>query len=146
MESKICPNLFHKKKYIIHIAALNQSGLVLKLTHWVIQFDQSVWLALYIAFNTQLRAMVKNNFEKDFLKLMNSTVFRKTMESIRKHRDIKLMTSEKAYLKKVMKQNFEGKLWFNDNLIGCEMGKIQVLMNKAAYLGQAILDLSKIIM
>ena len=68
------------------------------------------------------------------------------MENIKKHRDIKLVMDEKAYFKKVMKPNFEGKLWFSDNLIGCEMGKIRVLINKSIYLEQAILDLSKIVM
>ena len=77
---------------------------------------------------------------------MNYTVFGKTMENIRKHKDIKLITSEKAYLRNVMKPNFKSGVLFCENLMGCEMGKIKVVMNKPVYLGQAILDLSKIIM
>ena len=77
---------------------------------------------------------------------MNNAVFGKTMENIRKHKDIKLVTNEKAYLRNVMKPNFESGVLFDENLMGSEMGKIKVVMNKPVYLGQAILDLSKIIM
>ena len=100
----------------------------------------------YIDFNTQLRTQAKNDFEKDFYKLMNDSVFGKTMESIRKHRNIKLVTIKEAYLRTVMKPNFKSGVLFGENLMGCEMGKIKVVMNKPVYLGQAILDLSKIIM
>ena len=68
------------------------------------------------------------------------------MENIRKHRNIKLVTNREAYLKAVMKPNFKSGVLFGENLIGCEMGKIKVVMNKPVYLGQAILDLSKIVM
>ena len=68
------------------------------------------------------------------------------MENIRKHRDIKLVTNEKEYLKKVMKPNFKLGIVFRENLMGCEMGKTSVVMDKLIYLKQAILNLSKIIM
>ena len=68
------------------------------------------------------------------------------MEKIRKHRNIKLITTEEKYLCTVMKPNFKSGIRFDENLIGSEMGKIKVVMKKAVYLGQAILDLSKIIM
>ena len=68
------------------------------------------------------------------------------MENIRKHRNIKLVTTEEKYLHTVMKPNFKSGVLFGENLIGCEMGKIKVVMNKPVYLGQAILDLSKIVM
>ena len=87
-----------------------------------------------------------NDFEKDFFKLMNNTVFRKTMENIRKHRNIGLVTTEEKYLHTVMKPNFKSGVLFGENLMGCEMGKIKVVMNKPVYLSQAILDLSKIVM
>ena len=87
-----------------------------------------------------------NDFEKDFFKLMNISVFGKTMENIRKHRNIKLVTTEEKYLCTVMKPNFKSGVLFGENLMGCEMGKIKVVMNKPVYLGQAILDLSKIVM
>ena len=68
------------------------------------------------------------------------------MENIRKHRDIRLVTNTESYLKTVMKPNFKSGMLFGENLMGCEMGKTKVVMNKPVYLGQAILDLSKIVM
>ena len=100
----------------------------------------------YMNFNTKLRTEAKNNFVKDFYKLMNNTVFGKTMENLRKHRNIKLVNNEEAYLRAVMKPNFKSGTLFGLNLMGCEMGKIKVVMNKPVYLKQAILDLSKIVM
>ena len=128
---KLIPNLFNKKKYVIHIKALNQvlrHDLVLEKVHRVIEFDQSQWLKSYIDFNTKLRKDAKNDFEKDFFKLMNNSVFGKTMENIRNHKDIRLATNEKTYLKLVMKPNFKSGLRFEKNLMGCEMGKIKIEM------------------
>ena len=143
---KLVPNLNDKKNYIIHIEALNQAlenGLILEKIHRAIEFDQSVWLKPYININTELRAQALNDFKKDFLKLMNNAVFGKTMENIRRRKDIKLITNTKAYLKNVMKANFKSGVLFSENVMGCKMGKIKVVMNKLVYLGQAILDLSK---
>ena len=146
---KLVPNLYDKRNYVIHIRALDQAlkhGLILENIHRVIEFDQSAWIKPYIDFNTQLRTQAKNDFKKDFFKLMNNSVFGKTMENIRKHGNIKLITNAKSYLKTVMKSNFKSGVLFGENLMGCKMGKIKVVMNKPVYLGQAILDLSKIIM
>ena len=146
---KLVPNLRDKNNYIIHIQALNQvlqHGLRLDRIHRAIEFDQSPWLKTYIDFNTQLRMAATNDFEKDFFKLMNNLVSRKMMENIRKHRNIGLVMTEEKYLRIVMKPNFKSGVLFGENLMGCEMGKIKVVMNKLVYLGQAILDLSKIIM
>ena len=146
---KLVPNLSKKKKYVVHIRVLDQAlkhGLVLKKVHQVIKFEQSAWLKPYIMLNTELRKAAKNDFEKDFFKLMNNSVFGKTMENIRKHRDMKLVTSEQKYLKYTKKPNFKDHLWFSDNLIIVEMGKTEIMMNKPVYLGQAILDLSKLVM
>ena len=146
---KLVPNLHDKKSYIIHILALDQAlahGLILERIHRAIELDQSAWMKPYIDFNTQLRTQAKNDFEKNFFKLINKVVFGKTMENIRKHRNIRLVTNRESYLKTVMKPNFKSGVLFGENLMGCEMGKIKVVMNKPIYLGQAILDLSKIVM
>ena len=146
---KLVPNLRDKKNYVIHIQALNQAlqhGLRLDGIHRAIEVDQLPWLKTYIDFNTQLRTAATNDFEKDFFKLMNNSVFGKTMENIRKHRNIGLVTTEEKYLRPVMKPNFKSGVLFGENLMGCEMGKIKVVMNKLVCLGQVILDLSKIIM
>ena len=146
---KLVPNLRDKKSYVIYIQALAQAlqhGLRLDRIHRAIEFNQSPWLKTYIDFNTQLRTAATNDSEKDFFKLMNNSVFGKTMENIRKHRNIKLVTTEEKYLPMVMKPNFKSGVLFGENLMGCEMGKIKVVMNKLVYLSQAILDLSKIVM
>ena len=146
---KLVPNLRDKKNYVIHIQALNQvlqHRLRLDRIHRAIEFDQSPWLKTYIDFNTQLRTAATNDFERDFFKLMNNSVFGKTMENIRKHRNIKLVMTEEKYLCTVMKPNFKSGVLFVENLMGCEMGKIKVVMNKPVYLNQVILDLSKIVM
>ena len=146
---KLILNLFDKRKYVIHIRALDRAlkhGLILGKIYRAIKFDQSDWMKSYIDFNTQLRTRAGNDFEKDFYKLMNNAVFGKTMESVRKHRNIKLVTNEESYLRTVMKPNFKSGVLFGENLIGCEMGKVKVVMNKPIYLSQVRLDVSKIIM
>ena len=93
---KLVPNLYYKKRYVIHIRDLDQAlkhGLVLEHIHRAIEFKQSAWMKEYIDFNTKLRTAAANHFEKDFYKLMNNSVFGKTMENIRKHRNIKLITN-----------------------------------------------------
>ena len=89
--NKLVCNLHDKKNYIVHIRALKQAlkhGLKLKRVHKVIQFNQEAWLQKYIKMNTELRIKAKNNSEKYFFKLMNNAVFGKTMENVRKNRDI----------------------------------------------------------
>ena len=147
---KLVPNLYDKKNYIIHIRALDQAlkhRLILeKNSSSKIEFDQSAWMIAYIDFNTQLRTQACNDFEKDFFKLIKNAVFGKMMKNIRKHRNIKLVTNTEYYLRTVMKPNDKSGILFGENLMGCEMGKIKVVMNKPTYLSQAILDLCKIVM
>ena len=107
---KLVPNLKVKKGYVVPTKTLNQAlkhGLKLKKVHRVIEFQQSKWIKAYIMLNTRLRKDLKNEFEKDFFKLMNNSVFGKTMENIRNHKDMKLVTSDKKYQKYVMKPNFK---------------------------------------
>ena len=96
--------------------------------------------------NTRLRKDAKNGFEKDFFKLMNNSVFGQTMENIRNHKDMKLVTSNKKYLKYFMKPNLKDGDPFSKHLFAVEMGKREITMNKSMYLRQAILELSKMVM
>ena len=93
--------------------------------------------------NTGLRKEAKNEFEKDFFKLMNNSVFGKTMENVRKHRDIKLVTTDEKRNKLVSKPNYHTTKHFSENLLTMEMRKTKVKMNKPICLGMPILDISK---
>ena len=96
--------------------------------------------------NANLRKEAKNEFEKDFFKLMNNSVFGKTMENVRKHRDIKLVTTDEKRNKLVSEPNYQTIKQFSENLLAIEMKKTKVKMNKPVYLGMSILDISKILM
>ena len=146
---KLVTNLHDKTEYVIHIRNLKQAlnhGLVLKKVHRVIKFNQNAWLKPYIDMNTDLRKKAKNDFEKDFFKLMNNAVFGKTMENVRKHRNIKLVTTERRRNYLVLEPNFHTTKFFTEHLLAIEMRKTQMLMNKPIYLGLSTLDLSKILM
>ena len=88
--------------------------------------------------NTELRKEAKNDFEKDFFKLMNNSDFEKTMENVRKHRDIKLVTKDKGRNQLVSEPNYHTTKWFSENLLATEIKKIKVKMNKPVYLGLSI--------
>ena len=133
---KLVADLYYKKRYVIHIRELQQAlghGLVLERIHRTIEFKQSPWMKEYIAFNTKLRTAAKDDFEKDFYKLMNNAVFGKTMENIHKYRNIKLVNNEVDYLRAVMKPNFKSGILYGSNLMGCEMQKAILKMNKPVY-------------
>ena len=108
VEKLIC-SIENKEKYVIHIIYLKQvlnHGLKLKKVHRIIQFKQKAWLKVHIDINTELRKNAKNEFDKDLFKPMNNSVFWKTMENVRNHRDIKLVTSEKRRKRLVSEQNY----------------------------------------
>ena len=100
----------------------------------------------YIDKNTELRKAAKNDFEKDLFKLMNNSVFRKTMENIRKHRDIKLVITYKKISKLVSEPNYHTINLISEDLSIIEMKKTKVKMNKPIYLGLSILEISKTLM
>ena len=89
----------------------------------MIKFDQNAWLKPYIDMSTDLRKNAKNDFEKDFFKLMNNAVFRKTMENVRKHRDIKLVTTERRRNYLVSEPNYHTTKFFTGYLLAMEMKK-----------------------
>ena len=146
---KLIPNLRNKKKYVLHYKNLIQClrfGMKLTRIHRGIKFVESEWLKPYIDKNTKLRTKAKNNFEKDFFKLMNNSVFGKTMENIRNRVDVRLVNNRENARKLVAKPNFRHCKIFDENLIAVHMKKTSLTMNKPVYLGMSILDLSKTIM
>ena len=146
---KLIPNLRDKTKYIIHYKNLIQclkAGMKLKKIHKGIKFIKSEWMKPYIEMNTNLRTQAKNNFEKDFYKLMNNSVFGKTMENIRNRVNVELVNTEEKLRKLIAKPNFRSRKIFSENLVSVHMKKTSLTMNKPVYLGMCILDLSKTIM
>ena len=145
---KLVCDLRNKKRYVVHIMSLKQAlnhGLKLKRVHRIIEFSQKAWLKPYIDMNTELRKLAKDDFEKDLFKLMNNAVFGKTMENIRKHRDIKLVTTDKKRNKLVSEPNYHIINYISEDLSIIEMNKTKLKMNKLIYLGLSILDISKIL-
>ena len=146
---KLVCNLRTKKKYVVHIRSLKQAlnrGLKLKKVHRIIEYNQEEWLKPYIDINTELRKIAKNDFEKDFFKLMNNAVFGTAMENVRKHRDIKLVTTDKKRSKLVSESNYHMVNLISENLSIIEMRRTKVKMNKPIYVGLSILENSKILM
>ena len=130
--------------YVIRKEALKH-GLKLKKVHRIIEFNQEAWLKTYIDMNTKLRKIAKDDFEKDFFKLMNNAVFGNTMENVRKHRDIKIVTTDKKRSKLVSEPNYQTINYISENVSIIEMST-KVKMNKPIYLGSSILEISKILM
>ncbi|KAG1665131.1 hypothetical protein GQR58_019518 [Nymphon striatum] len=147
--AKLIPNLNNKTKYIIHYENLKlyeSLGMKIIKVHRGIKFQESPWLKKYIDLNTNLRSKATNDFEKDFFKLMNNSVFGKTMENIRNRVDIQLVNNEKKARKLAAKPNFKHCNIFDENLIAMHMKKTKLVFNKPVYLGLCILDLSKTLM
>ena len=146
---KLISTLCDKEKYVLHYRNLQlylDLGLKLKKVHRVLEFNQSPWLKQYIDFNTQKRTQAKNSFEKDFFKLMNNSVFGKTMENIKKRVDVRLITNEKKLLKMASKPTYVSSKIFNENLVAVHKIKETLTLNRPAYVGMCILDLSKTLM
>ena len=144
---KLIPNLHDKKKYVVHYETLKlyeKHGLKITKIHRGITFQESAWMKEYIDMNTQLRTKSKNNFESNFFKLMNNSVFGKTIENIRKRTDIKLVTTKEQAVKYIYQPNYVHRTTFSDNLVAIHMERTKLTFNKPVYLGMCILDISKI--
>ena len=142
MEKLIC-SFKPKNHYVLHYKNLKQylkQGMILKKVYRGITFYQSKWMEPYIRKNTDLRKLATNDSEKEFFKLMNNSVFGKTIENIRKRQNVILIDNKDLTYKLSSKPNFD------ENLIACHMKKSEVYFNKPIYVGQAILDLSKTLM
>ena len=146
---KLIPNLQDKTNYVIRYKNLQQYlglGMVLKKVHRGIKFNERAWLEDYIQLNTNLRTKGTTDFEKDFFKLMNNSIFGKTMENVRNRVDVRLVTDEDAFKKLANKANFDRVNIFTKDLVAVHMHKTTIHLRKPIYLGMSILDLSKTLM
>ena len=147
--TKLTCDLHGKKDYSINIFFLKQAlnhGLILERVHKVISFRQDAWLKPYIDMSTRLRINSANDFGKDFYKLCINSVYGKTLENVRKHRDIKIVRSNRKRSVYASEPNYHSTKYISDDLLIMEMKNREVYMNKPVYLGQAILDHSKMLM
>lgn len=149
LATKLIPTLNKKERYVLHYRNLQlyiDLGLKMSKIHRALEFDQSPWLKKYIDYNTNKRKYAKNAFEKDFFKLLNNAVFGKTMENLRKRVDVKLVTNEKQLNSLTSKPTYVSSKIFNENLVAVHKIKEQLTLNRPAYIGMCILDLSKTLM
>ena len=147
--TKLSCNSNDKKYYPVHISTLKEAlnhRLKLETIHNAISFSQDVWLKPYIDCNTEFGMKAANEFEKDCYKLLNNSFYGKTMENVRKHRDIRLINTENKRSKLASGPNYYSTKHISENLLIMEIKKRDVYMNKPLYLGQAILDYSKMLM
>ncbi|CAH3018101.1 unnamed protein product, partial [Porites evermanni] len=148
VEKLIC-HFKPRKNYVVHYRNLRQyleMGMRITAVHRGISFYQRPWMEPYIRKNTELRKTAANSFEKDFFKLMNNSVFGKTIENIRKRQNIELVDNRKKAAKLTSRPNFDRATIFDKNLIAVHMKKTEIYFDKPVYVGQAILDLSKTLM
>ena len=146
---KLTQNLRDKEKMVLHGKNLQlylSLGMKLKLVRRGLKFQEKNFMKNYIDKNTSLRSQAKNAFEKDLFKLMNNSVFGKTMENVRNRVTIELVKDAERAAKLVNKPNFEELKIFDEFLIAVKMRKTKVWMNKPVYVGMSILDLSKTLM
>ena len=146
---KLIPTLSDKKNYVLHYSNLQlylSLCLKLKKVHCVLEFDQSPWLKQYIDFNTQKRTNAKNAFEKDFFKLLNNSIYGKICENLRKRVDVRLVADQKKMSKLASRPTFVHSKIFNENLVAVHKIKECLTLDRPAYIGMCILDLSKVLM
>ena len=147
--AKLSCNFNDKNNYPIHICALQQAlnqGLKLEKVNSVISFSQSAWLKQYIDRNTEFRMKANNDFEKDCFKLLNNSFYGKTMENVRKHRDIRFVNNGNRKSKIASEPNYNGTKYISKDFLIMELKIRDVYMNKPLYLGQALSDYSKMLM
>ena len=146
---KLVPNLHDKKKYICHHRILKlyeKLGIKITKIHRGIKFTEKKWMKKYITLNTNMRINAKTKFEKNFYKLMNNSVFGKTIGNIRKRVNIDFVTSKKKAEKLFAKPNYDKTTIFSQDLIAVHMKKTEFIFDKPIYTGMCILDLSKLLM
>ena len=147
--AKLIADLHDKTKYVVHYRNLKlytRLGLKVTKVHRVVEFEQSNWLSKYIELNTNMRKEARNSFEKDFFKLMNNSVFGKTMENTRNRIDMSLVSDPDRLVKLTKLPRFQRTQIINDNLVSVKCLTTSVILNKPIYIGFCILDLSKTLM
>ena len=145
--NKLIPTLNNKEKYVIHYRTLMlclDLGMKLKKIHNGIKFEEKDWMKSYIDKNTELRTKAISDFEKDFFKLGNNSVFGKTNEDETKRCTVELVTTVKRLKKLTCKKNLKGVRVFKDDLMSVHMGNTNVKITKPIYVGATVLDTSKI--
>ena len=146
---KLVTTLTGKASYVCHVDNLKlymKLGMELVKIRRALEFAHSKWLKGYIQFNTDMRTLAKNEFEKNLFKLMNNSVFGKTMENLRKRVDVKLMVGGDRLKKMVASPSFVRVKVLSGGLVAVKKAKEVLLLNKPAYVGMSILDLSKTLM
>lgn len=146
---KLLATLYGKNRYVIHIQCLLQCmtyGLKVAKVHRGIRFAQQAWLKPYMDLNTEHRQRATTTFEINFFKLMNNCIYGKSMENVRKHRDIRLINQwdgRYGARRYIAKPNFKTYKVVDRDLITIEMEKTELTYTKPIYLGMVILDYSK---
>ena len=111
--------------------------------HRVLRFKQKPWLAKYISFNTDMRKKATNEFEKDFFKLMNNAFYGKTMENVRKRRQIDLVNTPEKMIALTSQPTYRRITNFKEDLSAVERIQRSIRLNKPIYVGRCVLELSK---
>ena len=145
---KLVPNLYNKNRYVLHYRNLQlYTSLGMKLTkvHRALSFQQSCWMEPYIRLNTELRTAADNDFEKDLFKLMNNSVYGKTMENLRNRVDVKLVRADESdrLRRLIASPRYARANIFDDDLAAIQMHKSCLNLLKPIYVGMSVLDLSK---
>ena len=144
---KLLLTQYNRSHYIVHFAVLKfylAMGLTLNKVHRVIKYKQKAWLKEYIDFNSQQRAISQNDFDKSFYKLKNNALFGKTMEDVRKRLKYKLVTDEDKFMKLANSPLFHDREIITEDIVGVHMLNSKVTLNKPIFVGQAVLDYSKL--
>ena len=148
-QKKLILTLKPKKGYVIHFFLLQHYisiGVKVIKINRVMRFKQEKWMSSYINMNNDCRKLAKNDFEKDFFKLLNNSVYGKTIEDVRKRIDIKIETDTQKIQKQINKESYNSRKVLNHGLNLIKMDKRKIILNKPIYVGACILDISKLIM
>ena len=147
--TKLMLTQFDKEEYVIHVRLLQfyvEQGMIITRINRILRFTQAPMMKEYIQYNSIKRQAAINDFEKDFYKLKNNALYGKTVENKRRRLNFKLANSPKKLLKYSSNPSFYSSVIFNENLVGCHLLKEMCVLDKPIFIGQAVLDIAKLIM